>query len=278
MTELIMPTIEERELLMKNVDPKYTGFTPRPVEKLTRRKKPRTMLNIECNHFLRTDTDGFVHGNPTLEYKLWKEAGKHDPPYPNVPDQNYNSNIWRNFRRHYGFSTKAEGRKISDVIASMYPLNIPKPSQIGEHTFEKYVRETKLFNNEKYKILAMERTKTDIQEFKRLRSKSDARNPPLDEDGNILPPEHFKKYDHRFVPPPPAPPTPPPTNQKTDSLGQRYVPKSEPHLWKLSYKINHPQYDGLQKEIKKRQEFMKNRSSPPGVLAPKNIPSPDHTD
>ena len=89
--------------------------------------------------------------------------------------------------------------------------------------------------------------------------------------GNILPPENFKKYEHRFLPPPPLPPTPPPQNQKIDSLGQRYIPRSEPHLWKLSYKLSHPQYESVRKEIKRRQEMMKNL--PPGV-SPKTFPSP----
>lgn len=89
--------------------------------------------------------------------------------------------------------------------------------------------------------------------------------------GNILPPENFKKYEHRFVPPPPLPPTPPPSNQKIDSLGQRYIPRSEPHLWKLSYKLSHPQYESVRKEIKRRQELMRNQ--PIGV-SPKTFPSP----
>ena len=176
-------TIDERENLMKNRDPKYTGFSPRPIQKLATRKKPKSILDIECNHFMRTTTEEFTHGHEPLTYKMWLEAGKHTPPYPNRPDPSFNSNVWRNFRKQYGFNTTADGRKISDVIATMYPLNIPAPSKVGEHTFEKYIRETKLFVNPKIASLAMDRTKADIQEFKRLRCRSDARNPPLDETG-----------------------------------------------------------------------------------------------
>jgi hypothetical protein len=68
--------------------------------------------------------------HPTVEYQLWVEAGKHKPPFPTKPDANYNSNVWRNFRRNFGFQTTAEGRKIKDVIATMYPLNIPAPSKV----------------------------------------------------------------------------------------------------------------------------------------------------
>ncbi|XP_060072482.1 testis-expressed protein 52-like [Ylistrum balloti] len=275
MSTATMPTVEEREFLKVPSGVKHSGFTPRPIQKLAERKKPRTMLNIECNHFLRTKTDAFTHGHPMLGYKLWLEAGKHEAPYPSRPDDNYNSNVWRNFRRQYGFSATADGRKISDVIASMYPLNIPPPSQVGDHTFDKFIRESSLFNNDKMKALAMERTKNDVVEFKRLRVKSDARNPPLDESGQIVPPENFRKYEHRFVPPPLPPPTPPPANQKTDSLGQRYVPKSEPHLWKLSYKLSNPQYEHVRQEIRKRQQMMKEETpQSPQPHIPKNFPSP----
>ncbi|KAL3841624.1 hypothetical protein ACJMK2_019738 [Sinanodonta woodiana] len=251
----IMPTIEERENLMKPISVSQTGFHPRSVQQLAVKRKPTTTLDIECNHFLRTKTDDFAHGHRTLEYQLWLEAGKHEAPFPQRPDESYNSNVWRNFRKQYGFYTTAEGRKISEAIASMYPLNIPAPSKVGDHTFEKYIRETKLFGSNKFKAMALERTKADVQEFKRLRIKSMARNPPIDESGQILPPENFKKYERRIIPPPERPPTPPPTNQKTDSLGQRYVPKSKPHLWKLSYKINHPEYAAVKKEIEKRKKL-----------------------
>jgi hypothetical protein len=181
-----MPTLEERENLMNGTFPKYTGFTPRPNEKLAVKRKPKSMLDIECNHFLRTSNEHFVHGHPNLGYKLWLEAGKHDSPYPPHPDPNFNSNIWRNFRKEYGFQTTAEGRRIGDIIATMYPLNIPAPSKVGSHTFDKYLRETKIFRNEKFQALAINRTKADVQDFKRLRIKSDARNPPLDEIGNLF--------------------------------------------------------------------------------------------
>lgn len=186
MLAVTMPTLEERENLMKPMEVSHLGFHPRPVQNLAVRKPPKTMLNIECNHFLRTNTEEFTHGHPTVEYKLWLEAGKHDPPFPQKPDENFNSNVWRNFRRQYGFNTTADGRKISDVIASMYPLNIPAPSKVGEQTFEKYIRESKLFKSEKYKSMAMSKTKTDVDEFKRLRIKSQGRNPPIDEMGKLF--------------------------------------------------------------------------------------------
>lgn len=168
---------------MKPHDIRQPGFHPRPIQRLALRRAPKTMLNIECNHYLRSSMEEFAHGHPTIEYKLWMEAGKHGAPFPQRPDENFNSNVWRNFRREYGFHTISEGGKMSDVIAAMYPLNIPAPSKVGEQTFEKYIRETKLFQSDKFKSLAVSRTRADVEEFRKLRIKSQGRNPPIDEQG-----------------------------------------------------------------------------------------------
>ena len=77
--------------------------------------------------------------------------------------------------------------------------------------------------------------------------------------GNILPPDNYKHYAHRFVPVASPPPTPPPPGQKTDMFGQRYTPRSQPHLWKLSYKLNHPEYRRLQEEVTKRRKMAEER-------------------
>ena len=180
-----MPTLEEREKLMNDASPHLSGFTPRPVEQLANRRRPQNMLDLECRHFLRSSSDTFTHRHPTVQYKLWLEAGKHKPPFPARPDTNYNSNVWRNFRRHYGFETTVpvDGRKMTDVIAAMYPLNIPTASKVGSQTFEKYIRETSLFKDEKKKALAIQQTRADMEEFQRLKHKTEARNPPLDQSG-----------------------------------------------------------------------------------------------
>ncbi|KAL8603790.1 hypothetical protein ACOMHN_058525 [Nucella lapillus] len=268
-----MPTLEEREKLLRGPRPHMSGFTPRPVEQLARRRRPHETLDIECRHFLRGSSESCTHQHPTVEYQLWLEAGKHSPPFPARPDPNYNSNVWRNFRRHYGFKTSAEGRKIPDVIAAMYPLNIPSASKVGDHTFEKYICETRLFEDEKYKAMALEQTRADMDEFRRLKFKTDSRNPPIDQSGNILPPENYKYYAHRFVPQPSPPPTPPPPGQKTDMFGQRYVPCSQPYLWKLSYKLNHPEYRRLQEQVAKRRKVMEDRQKHANKVS-RVLPSP----
>ncbi|XP_041365364.1 testis-expressed protein 52-like [Gigantopelta aegis] len=268
-----MPTRHEREMLMGNLTPHYTGFTPRPIEQLSRRKKPTSSLDIELQHRLRIDMDECTHRNPSIQYRLWLEAGKHSPPFPEKPDPCYNSNVWRNFRRQFGFTTSAVGQKIPNVIAAMYPLNIPKPSKVGNETFVKYIQESKLFENEKFKKLAVQRTRTDLAEFRRLKIQSEARNPPIDQDGRILPPENFKKYADRFVIPPlVTSPSPSPRLQDlTDnSLEHRSSSISKPPLWKLTFALNHPRYDELRKEIEKRQMKVQRSDSHTRVIPTPN--------
>lgn len=101
-------------------------------------------------------------------YKLWMEVGKYDFFYLNIFDLNFNSNVWRNFCKQYGFNIIVEGRKIFEVLVIMYLLNIFVFLKVGDYMFEKYIREMKLFNDEKIVFLVMNWIKVDVQEFKRL--------------------------------------------------------------------------------------------------------------
>ena len=178
--------LTERENLIPDNNVKKTGFTVRPIEKLAITKPSRTMTNIECNHFLRTQSRGSTPSQKTLEFALWQEAGKHDPAFPQRPDKQYNSNVWRNFRKSYGFHTSAEGQKMSEMIATMYPLNVPAASRIGDYTYAKFLKETPLIKDERRRQIAINRTSRDLQEFRRLRLRADVRDPPIDENGTNL--------------------------------------------------------------------------------------------
>uniref|UniRef100_A0A0B6ZEU2 Uncharacterized protein n=1 Tax=Arion vulgaris TaxID=1028688 RepID=A0A0B6ZEU2_9EUPU len=273
-TEVKM-TLAERENLMKSNIPHYSGFTPQRLQSLTQRRKPLTMADIECHHFLRTSTQEFTHQHPTVEHRLWTEAGKTAVPIPSRPDTSYNSNIWRNFCRQYGLNVSADGRTMTESVAALYPLNIPAPSQIGDYTFDKYLRETNVFQNKTAKSIAIRRAATDINLFKNLKYRTQARNPPLNEKGDILPPENFKKYAHRFVSFPSPPPTPPPPEQRPDMFGQLYTPRTRPHMWKLSYKLNHPKFQKLQEEVKAKRKMMEAmRKTNVGSSLPQLLPSP----
>lgn len=258
------PTIEERETLMKPFTPKRTGFAPRSIQQLTKRRPPHSTLNIECNHLLRCSTDETAHGHHPMMYTMWKEAGKHPPPYPAradfaKPDSNYNSNVWRNFRKSYGFHVDTKDQNISEMIAQLYPLNIPPPSKVGDYSYPRFLTETPLIKDGKMRKLAIDRTTQDILEFKRIRLKSEMRNPPLDESGDIVPPINFKKYAHRFAPPENNPDESARGETRVDIFGKQ-VPvlknkNKEPFMWKMSYRLNNPQYEKVQTELDRRRQI-----------------------
>lgn len=268
-----MPSLEERENLIKSSSPPLSGFTPRPVQRLATRRKPRTMLNVECNHFLRCssgNSDGSSSmlggdfngaggrgrgtaggmgalGGSTVGYKMWLEAGRVQPAQPDRPDPDYDSKMWRNFRKQCGFYTDKDGRQINDMIASLYPMNIPAPSKVGECTYRKFLKETPVIQTAKFKRLALSRVEREEEEFRKMKLLSDMRYPPLHSTGEIVPPENYKKYLHYETPAQPTTEEPPGEPTRVDMFG-REVPKSKrtPYQWKLSYKSNHPDYPKVQ--------------------------------
>lgn len=177
-------TIQDREFLIPETYPRQSGFTPRRIEKLTRQQLPRSTLNIECSHLLRTSREESTHGLPSLEYQLWQEAGKHEPPFPKQSDNNYNSNVWRNFRTNFGFDLGTKGRTTSEAVAAAYPINVPKPSKVGNYTFSRFVKETPgLIKDNKLREIAINRASMDKKAMELLQIKSSCRYPPIDQDG-----------------------------------------------------------------------------------------------
>lgn len=194
-----MASIYEREYLLKENRSQLSGFTEKPINRLAIAKAPKTILNIEANHIARTSISQHPHGIvPLLEYQLWLEAGKVHENYrseKNDPTINFNSNVWRNFRTSCGFDTTRKGN-VSESISLLYPINIPPPSKVGRYTLAEYFKQNKrgFFRSDKTYELALDKVKREDALMKFLRLKSDARNPPVDLNGNILPPENFKRY------------------------------------------------------------------------------------
>lgn len=182
-----MSTIKEREFLISELAPRRSGFTPRRITKLTEQPLQRTTVNMECNHLLRTSREESTHGHHSIEYQLWKEAGKHDPPFPKQMDSSYNANVWRNFRTNYGYYISTKGRSIGESMAAAYPINIPKPSKIGDYTYGRFLRETPtLIKDNHVKEIAISRTTMDQNAMELLKIKSNCRYPPIDKEGMRL--------------------------------------------------------------------------------------------
>ena len=85
---------------------------------------------------------------------------------------------------------------VSEAVSTLYPINIPTPSQIGMNTLSNFYQENKrnMFKTDKTYKLAVARSENEATIMKYLRLKSEMRNPPLDFNGNILPPKNFKIY------------------------------------------------------------------------------------
>lgn len=194
-----MSNVYEREFLLKEAELKSPGFSERQTNRFATAKAPKTILNIEANHISRTSIRNHPHPIvPLLEYQLWLEAGKMKQNYrseKNDPSVDFNSNIWRNFRSSCGFDTSKKGN-VSESISLLYPVNIPPASKVGDYTLSSYFKQNKrkYFKKDKTFELALAKVERDDALGKFLRLKSDVRNPPIDVNGNILPPSNFKKY------------------------------------------------------------------------------------
>ncbi len=191
--------VYEREFLAKDVEVPLKGFSERPINRLVSSKPIPNILNIEANHLtrnLKRDERDIV---PLLDYQMWLEAGKLDKANFKAlaadPAVSFDSNIWRNFRNLAGVMGQRKST-VSEAISEMYPINIPAPSQVGSHTLAKYYEENKkyLFKAQKNFSQAVAKAEKDATIMKFLRLKSEMRNPPMDWDGNIVPPRNFVKY------------------------------------------------------------------------------------
>lgn len=197
-----METIYQREYVSKPGDMiLLPGFSNRPCSKqaLSNQTAHRSRLKLETNLVKRDAKRSFNKIMPLLEYQLWLEAGKLDKASFKSEHSDaevcFNSNLWRNFRNASGLMTTRKGT-VSEAVSTLYPINIPSPSQIGMHTLSSYYQENKrnMFKTDKTYKLAVARSENEATIMKYLRLKSEMRNPPLDFNGNILPPKNFKIY------------------------------------------------------------------------------------
>lgn len=176
------------------------GFTCRAVNRLAYEKPSANSLTIETNRLKRDMKRDINQITPLLEYQLWLEAGKLDKiSFKNEkadPNVSFNSNMWRNFRHTSGLIDENRKSNVSEAISTLYPINIPMPSQVGSNTLSTFYEQNRynMFGNDKSFNLAVARVENEATFMRFLRLKSEIRNPPLDYDGSILPPKNFKTY------------------------------------------------------------------------------------
>ena len=193
------------------------AFSPRPKASLgiPTRAEPVSDSRLEARSFFREAPCSYRDKPPnTTQHRLWLDISAIDITEMEKMDKDYNSNLWKNFRFvRSGKTLKGSGSKTNisvpvvlktdherafrDDVAKNYPLKIPKPSRVGEHTYEKFIGLAR-FSDEKRKTIQLHTKKTQNLEKKELKIRSECRAPPLDCEGHLLPPANFKKYP-KFV-------------------------------------------------------------------------------
>ncbi|XP_053321469.1 testis-expressed protein 52 [Spea bombifrons] len=145
------------------------GFTCRGIHNLLRKAPPYTEAKLELLRKLRSPREGDLPPSPTMGYMTWLEISNLPPLLPLRPDKPYDSAVWRTL-----------------TVASSRPTcvgPVPPPSRMEENTWGKFMR-----------------TKGVHKEGKETRSllmRSLARVPQTDCQGNILPPQGFKRHPTR---------------------------------------------------------------------------------
>lgn len=192
-------SLNEEKYLYKTKNVNFPGFTNNPLNVLATSKQLPDILKIETRQLTRElKSKSYRDLKPLIEYQLWLEAGKLDKAnFKSYANDNTNicfqSNVWRNFKNSCGLKSANANGTITESIASLYPMNIPVPSQLGSNTLAKYYRDNNVSSVKTNENLIKKLDK-EAALMKYLRLKSELRNPPVDMNGRIIPPANYTSY------------------------------------------------------------------------------------
>lgn len=256
--------LQEREYIYDDKAAHQTSFKLRPIQARCARRPPRSLSNIEIKHKLRTSVEESCKPEPSDAFRMWVESGRRAPPFPPSWDAQYNSNVWRNFSHGEGYKIATPGRRVKETIAAIYPVAIPSHSEMGDHTFTKFLSEVPVIRDTKKRHLAIAHSMRELQDFQRLKLRSQMRVPPMDMDGNIAPPEGFVRHERRFNGEPHSTVTTKfremneiDRESQRSKLGTHMT--SPNRLWKISFKDNHPEYEKVIKDTAEKKALSKQR-------------------
>lgn len=175
---LQMTTWAEREFLCKERHTSWPGFSPRADHKLAVAKPPCTDTKIKVRQTLRCSWEDTSRWH-IWGYHTWLDVGRLPPLFPSRPDIPYDSNVWRwvTAPRTYCLPQPP----------------VPPPSEMDGNTYLKFIAQGALFLDPKHKARAVAQIHKELQECKRLKMRSEGRAPPLNSQGNILPPKDFNR-------------------------------------------------------------------------------------
>ncbi|XP_075787118.1 testis-expressed protein 52 [Pelodiscus sinensis] len=176
-----MTTWAEPEFLCKERHTAWPGFSPRAYHKLAVARPPCTDAKIKVHQKQRCPWEDTCCWH-IWGYHTWLDVGRLPPLFPSRPDIPYDSNVWR-------WITTAR-------TYCMPQPPVPPPSEMDENTYLKFITQGTLFLDQKHKEKAMAQIQKELQEYKRLKIMSECRAPPLNSQGNILPPKEFNRYKH----------------------------------------------------------------------------------
>lgn len=173
------PTWAEREFLLPAEPWALPGFTPRAHHRLVLARPPRSDTKSRVHQRLARPWKGAAEH--TWGFHTWLDVGRLPATFPSRPDRPYDSNVWR---------------RLTDPGAHRRPPAeppVPPPSWMGPNSLLAFVDCTPVFPDPGRRRQVVARTVRELRAMRRLKLRSEARAPPLDAHGHILPPENFRK-------------------------------------------------------------------------------------
>ncbi|KAF7248260.1 Testis-expressed protein 52, partial [Varanus komodoensis] len=174
-----MATWKERCFLCKDTHVSWPGFSPRPYHKLAIERPPHTDAKIKVCQKMRCSVEEGDHWH-VWGYHTWLDIGRLPPIFRPRPDKPFDSNTWR-------WITCPRKN-------SMAEPPVPPPSYLGGNTYIKLIEGEGLFMDQRHKQRVLMQTQKEMNKCEQLKLRSECRVPPLDMQGNIMPPRKFKSH------------------------------------------------------------------------------------
>lgn len=172
-------TWAEREFLLPDKSFELPGFNWQTYQRTVPMPLSRFDRRSEVQHrMLMPGKDTAQH---TWGFHMWLDVGQLPATFPTRPDKPYDSNIWR-------WLTNTDAHRMAPAETP-----VPPPSRLGHNSFLTFIYCMPIFLDTNREKQVIAKTEKILREGEKLKLRSQARVPPLDANGHILPPKNFKK-------------------------------------------------------------------------------------